>query len=108
MAMKKAAPKKAAPKKGGDLAGVESDGKMGRTAKRGLDQANRKLTEPRTRLGILANQIKKEQSNKGDMGKQRTSKRFETQDKKVTKKMDTKQMANSVKKKQYLERKRGQ
>ncbi len=105
MAMKKAAPKKAAPKKGGDLSGVGSSSNMGRTAKRGIDQTNRVLSGERTQ--VLYNQIKASQSNKGDMGSKRTSKRFKNLANKVEKKFDTKQMVKAAIAKKRIERRGG-
>ena len=106
MAMKKKAPaKKAAPKKNNDLSGVGSNSNMGRTAKRGIDQTNRNLSGERTQ--VLYNQIKASQSNKGDMGKERTEKRFKDRSNKVQKKSDTKQMVKSAIAKKRTERKGG-
>ena len=105
MAMKKAPAKKAAPKKNNDLGGVGSSSNMGRTAKRGIDQTNRNLSGERTK--VLYNQIKASQSNKGDMGKERTEKRFKDRSNKVQKKFDTKQMVASAIVKKRTERRGG-
>ena len=107
MAMKKAAAKKAAPKKSGDLAGVESNGKMGRTAKRGLDQANRKLKDPFPADTRLYNQIKYDQSKQDKGGRARTEGRFAAQGRKATKKMELKQMVKSATIKKGIERRGG-
>ena len=106
MAMKKAMKPKA--KKGGDLAGVGTPETPGRTAQRGIDQANRKLKEPNRASYIRAAQLKEAQSKQDKGGRARTDARFKAQDKKMTKKRDTKKMALSIKRKQYEERKAGQ
>lgn len=105
MAMKKAMKPKA--KKSGDLAGVESNGKMGRTAKRGVDQANRKLKDPFPADTRLYNQIKYDQSKQDKGGRARTEGRFATQGRKATKKLELKKMVKSATMKKGIERRGG-
>lgn len=112
MAMKKApakkvTAKKSAPKSSNDLSGVGSPERRGRTAQRGIDQANRKSKDPFPADTRLYNQIKYEQSKWDKGGRARTDSRFKAQAKKVQKKFDTKRMVKSATIKKGIERRGG-
>ena len=100
--------KKAAAKKSGDLAGIGTPERTGRTAQRGIDQTNRRLKDPFPADTRLYNQIKYEQSKQDKGGRARTTGRFANQARKATRKLELKKMTKSSYIKQYQERRTGQ